>query len=106
VECHLLLPAPASESHLALTLQAFGALPLASVLLSKVDETEDMAGCINQLCLSGLSVSYLTTGPRVPEDVEAATAARLASLILASRRPEPVVAAATPLGEVALHADE
>lgn len=95
VECHLLLPAPASESHLALTLQAFSALPLASVLLSKVDETKDMAGCINQLCLSGLSVSYLTTGPRVPEDVEAATAARLASLILASRGPEAAVAAAT-----------
>lgn len=105
VECHLLLPAPASESHLALTIQAFGALPLASVLLSKVDETQDMAGCINQLCLSGLSVSYLTTGPRVPEDVEPATAARLASLILASRRPEAVMAAANPSGEVALHAD-
>lgn len=105
VECHLLLPAPASESHLALTLQGFGALPLSSVLLSKVDETEDIAGCINQLCRHGLPVSYLTTGPGVPEDVEAATASRLASLILASRRPEAVVAAATPSGEVALHAD-
>ncbi len=105
VECHLLLPAPASESHLALTLQAFGALPLASVLLSKVDETPDLAGCINQLCHSGLPVSYLTTGPRVPEDVAAATASRLAALILASRRSEPLEAAGTPAGEVALHAD-
>lgn len=105
VECHLVLPTPASESHLALTMQAFGALPLASVLLSKVDETQDIAGCINQLCHSGIPVSYLTTGPRVPEDVEVATASRLASLILASRRPEPVMAAAIPTGEVALHAD-
>lgn len=105
VECHLLLPAPASESHLALTLEAFGAVPLSSVLLSKVDETQNLTACVNQLCQTGLPVSYLTTGPRVPEDLEPASASRLAALVLASQRPALVAATTTTSGKVARHAD-
>ncbi|MCL6622437.1 MAG: hypothetical protein K6T55_10080 [Syntrophobacterales bacterium] len=106
VVCHLLLPAPASEAHLALTLQAFATVSPATVILTKVDETQEVTGCVNQLCHRNLPVSYLTTGPRVPEDLEPASASRLAALVLTSRRPEAIWSRVPPsCEEVVLHAD-
>lgn len=106
IDCHLLLATPASEAHLAQTLKAFRGLPLASLLLTKVDETTELVGCVNRICQSGLPVSYLTTGPRVPEDLEAATPSRLACLLLDLWREAPLFSGARLSGrEVFGHAE-
>jgi flagellar biosynthesis protein FlhF len=84
LQCHLLISAGAAESLLAATIKGFGALPLASLILAKVDENPEPGGWFNQICLSGLSLSFLTTGPRVPEDLVPASRPLVVSLLLGS----------------------
>lgn len=81
-QCHLLISAGTAESLIAATLRSFGAIPLTSLILTKTDESQDLAGCFNQICLSGLPLSFITTGPGIPEDLEPASASRLVSLLL------------------------
>ncbi len=83
--CHLLISAGAAESHMAAAIQAFGALPLSSLILTKVDESRDLGAAFNQLCHSRVPLSYLTTGQRVPEDLEPASPSRLVALLLEAR---------------------
>lgn len=97
IECHLLISAGTSEAHMGQSIQGFGALPLASLILTKVDECRDLAAFVNQQYMSGLPLSYLTTGQRVPEDLEPASRSRLASLLLAA---EPWPLAMPGAGEI------
>jgi len=97
VECHLLVSAGASEPHLSATFRALRFLPLASLMITKVDETRDLTGCLHQVLHRGLSLSYLTTGPRVPEDLEPATPARLAALLVGPWREGPLFPSAPQL---------
>ncbi len=80
--CHLVVQAGSSESLIAATLQNFGVIPLTSVILSKVDETRNLVDSFNQLCLSGLPLSFLTTGQRIPEDLEPASGSRIAAWLM------------------------
>jgi flagellar biosynthesis protein FlhF len=82
VENHLVLPATAGEESLADALQGFGFLPLGSAVITKVDESRNIAGIFNQLALRGLPVSFVSTGQRVPEDLELANRRRLTGLLL------------------------
>ncbi len=82
LEHHLVLSATTKEGNLANTLQGFGGLPLASCIVTKVDESLEFAGIFNQLSTKGVPVSYLSTGQRVPEDIEQATRRRLVGLLL------------------------
>lgn len=66
---------------LADTLQAFRVPPLASGVVTKVDGSRNFAGIFNQLCTPRQSISYLTTGPRVPGELELATRRRLVGFL-------------------------
>jgi flagellar biosynthesis protein FlhF len=52
------------------------------VVFTKLDEGAGLAPFMGILRRRDLVVSYLTTGQRVPEDLERATPARLAALVL------------------------
>jgi flagellar biosynthesis protein FlhF len=82
LEHHLVVSATAAEANLADAFQGFSGMPLASCLVTKVDEGRDIVGVFNQLYKRGIAISYLTTGQRVPEDLELATHRRLAGLLL------------------------
>ena len=82
LEHHLVVSATAAEGNLADAFQGFSGMPLASCLVTKVDEGRDIVGVFNQLYKRGVAISYLTTGQRVPEDLELATHRRLAGLLL------------------------
>lgn len=79
---HLVLSAGASLGVLRSAADRFGELKPDALILSKTDE----AGTIGVLCealrLTGLPMSYLTTGQEVPDDIEPARADRLARAIL------------------------
>jgi flagellar biosynthesis protein FlhF len=88
LECHpgigtyLCLSATTRGRELDDMVTNFRKLPLDRLLFTKLDESESF-GCIIDIHLRHqLPVSYLTTGQRVPEDIEAATANRLASLVM------------------------
>jgi flagellar biosynthesis protein FlhF len=80
---HLVVSAALSESNLAAAITGFSRVSLTSLIITKVDESQDFSGLFNQLCCRDLPVSYLTTGQRVPQDIEPASRQRLVALLLA-----------------------
>jgi flagellar biosynthesis protein FlhF len=79
---HLVLSATTKESDLRSTIERFGCLSLESYVCTKLDETEALIPLFNQLVPQRRPLSYLTSGQRVPEDLEPATKTRIAQLIL------------------------
>lgn len=82
LEHHLVVSATTKEGNLADTFQGFNVMPLASCIVTKLDESRDIVGVFNQLCTRRIPLSYLTTGQRIPEDIEPASRRRLAGLLL------------------------
>ena len=82
VEAHLLLSAATREADLAVVVDRFMTLPVQSVIFSKLDETTQFGSVFNVLHRTGLPLSYLSTGQRVPEDLEVGAAKLLADLLL------------------------
>jgi flagellar biosynthesis protein FlhF len=82
LEHHLVMSATATEGNLADAFRGFQVEPLASCIVTKTDEVRDIVGVFNQLCSRRLPLSFLTTGQRIPEDLQPATRRRLAALLL------------------------
>ncbi len=82
VEAHLLLSAATREADLTVVLDRFMTLPVKSLIFSKLDETTQYGSLFNVLQRTGLPLSYLSTGQRVPEDLEVATPELLAEVLL------------------------
>ena len=64
----------------------FNVLPIKSYIFTKLDETLDPSTMVNFLVSREKPVSYFTTGQQVPEDIEAASRKKLATLILAGMK--------------------
>ncbi|MAG35930.1 MAG: hypothetical protein CL878_06770 [Dehalococcoidia bacterium] len=60
----------------------FGRLSIDRIILTKLDETTIYGPIVSFVHRRQTPVSYLTTGQQVPEDLEVATAERLADLVL------------------------
>lgn len=60
--------------------------PLTGVVITKLDETDQLGGALHAPVCSGLPVTHLCDGARVPEDVRDASQEQLLDLIF----PEPV----------------
>lgn len=84
VHHHLVLSATAQDGDLVNALTNFSVLPITSCVVTKVDEASDFSGVFNLLCRFRTPISYLTTGQRVPEDLELASKRRVAELLLHS----------------------
>jgi flagellar biosynthesis protein FlhF len=82
VETHLLLDATRKESDLARVYQVYRSLSPTHLIFSKIDETSSIGTLFNMKIQSGLPISYLTIGQRVPEDIEIAHPRRVASRLL------------------------
>jgi flagellar biosynthesis protein FlhF len=86
IENHLILSATTKESDLDRMVQQFSLLPIKSYIFTKIDETDEYVPLFNQLLRHKRPLSYLTKGQKVPEDIELATKARVANLILNTLR--------------------
>lgn len=82
IEVHLVLSCTTREANLHSTLRRFTRLGYSRLLFTKLDEAESFGTLLNLAVAAAKPVSYLTTGQRVPEDIEVATAERFADLIL------------------------
>ena len=81
IERALLLPAPGNSSDLRFSAQMFGRLEIHRLILTKLDESGCIGPVLSAAYWSGRPVSFLTTGQRVPEDIEPASAERLAWML-------------------------
>ncbi|MCA9420833.1 MAG: hypothetical protein KC592_07435, partial [Nitrospira sp.] len=80
VETHLVLAAPMAESVQMDTIRRYQSVPIHKLMITKLDEVSMGGSLYNVLAQTGLPVSYLSAGQRVPEDLEMATRARLVEL--------------------------
>ena len=75
---YLVLPATAQRRVLEQAYEHFSSLGVQGLILTKVDESESIADALS-LCLSKeLTLSYVTDGQRVPEDLQIPNARNLA----------------------------
>lgn len=74
IEIALVMAASAQAGALEETALRFGTLRPAHCVLTKVDEAMSLGGALSTLVQARLPISWLCTGPRVPEDIEAARA--------------------------------
>jgi flagellar biosynthesis protein FlhF len=82
VESHLVIAAPTRERDQKEVAAAFGRFRPASLIFTKLDETATFGPILNRVRDTGLPVSYLATGQRVPDDLEEATRDGLARRLL------------------------
>jgi flagellar biosynthesis protein FlhF len=81
-ECHLVLAASTNEQDMVDAARRFSGARVDRLIFSKLDETGRFGVLLNVVDRLGISLSYLTTGQKVPEDIEAADGAKIADLIL------------------------
>jgi flagellar biosynthesis protein FlhF len=79
VEVHLAIAAATSPALIDDCARRHRALGVARLLFTKLDEALDLGELIRAPRRLGLPVTWVTTGQRVPEDLEDATAERLAA---------------------------
>jgi flagellar biosynthesis protein FlhF len=84
VERHLVLSATTKAMDLEETVERFRAAAPDRLLFTKVDETGSYGPILSESVRSGLPVSYLGTGQRIPDELLIATPEKLAELALSS----------------------
>lgn len=82
LEVFLCLSATTKDRELSEILNRFSIFQISKVVFTKIDESESFGNMINLLMKGNLQIAYFTTGQRVPEDIEVATPAKLADMIL------------------------
>jgi len=82
METYLCLSVTTKDQELEEILKRFKAFDISKIIFTKIDESESFGNMINLLIKENLPFAYFTTGQRVPEDIEIATPARLADMIL------------------------
>ncbi|MBF7072386.1 flagellar biosynthesis protein FlhF [Glaciecola sp. MH2013] len=77
IKKYLVLPAGAQYQVLHQTIQAYGNTNLSGCILSKLDECYSLGEALSVVIENDLSLSYVTDGQRVPEDIKLADAKNL-----------------------------
>jgi len=81
-EIHLVVSATTKGSDLEQIVRAFRPTRYQCLLLTKLDEARSAGAALGVALRHELPISFLATGQEVPDDLEPATPARLASLLL------------------------
>jgi flagellar biosynthesis protein FlhF len=81
VTVHLVLSATAHWNNLLETVERFQDLAPASLVFTKLDESNAFGTLLGAALRGQMPLSYFTTGQRVPEDIEVATPERVVDLI-------------------------
>jgi flagellar biosynthesis protein FlhF len=81
-EVHLVLSTTASQSCVELAIDRFGDVRCDRIIFTKLDEAANVGVVLNVVRKVGKSLSYVTTGQDVPDDIEVGRGRKLAQLIL------------------------
>jgi flagellar biosynthesis protein FlhF len=84
IDTHLVLSASMKPADLTRMVDAFEVLGPQHLLFTKLDETGAFGAIFSEAARTRKSLSFFTTGQRIPEDLEVATQTRLLELILKS----------------------
>ncbi len=81
-ETHLVLSSTTKDSDLYDTVKRYNKLNINRLLFTKLDETIHLGNVFNLASKSAISVSYLTSGQSVPDDIELAQSGRFVKKLL------------------------
>lgn len=84
-EVHLVLSSTASQQCVELAISRFGDVRADKIIFTKLDEAMHVGVMLNVVRKVNKSLSYVTTGQDVPDDIEDCKGKRLARLILGER---------------------
>lgn len=82
IETNLLVAANGSEDHLRSIVSRYSVFTLDHMIITKVDESGKLGMLYDIITRAKKPVTYLTCGQNVPQDIEEATAERMALLML------------------------
>ena len=82
METHLLISGSSSEHFMTESLSHYRNLPINRIAFTKMDEAGGFGPVYNFSMQARKPVAYLTTGQKVPADIEFCSNAQLADLIL------------------------
>jgi len=81
IDTHLVLSASMKPADLTRMVDAYALFRPAKLLFTRIDETADYGALVSEASRRGLPISFLTTGQKIPDDIEPASRRRLAALI-------------------------
>jgi flagellar biosynthesis GTPase FlhF len=84
IEKHLVLRADAGAAGMSRTISRFAALAPSRLLFTGLDEVDQPVSVAEALASSGIPATFYGTGQRIPEDLEEASARRLAPAVPAA----------------------
>jgi flagellar biosynthesis protein FlhF len=84
-EVHLVLSTTASPSCIQLAIDRFNDVRVDKILFTKLDEAAHVGVVLNVIRKVNKSLSYITTGQNVPNDIEVGRGKKLAQLILGTQ---------------------
>lgn len=93
VDVHLVLSCSAKSSDTSRMLDRYNVFAPAKLLFTRLDETDSHGVILNESARTGLPVSFLGTGPGVPDDFEPATKEHIADLVIDERESRAAGAA-------------
>jgi flagellar biosynthesis protein FlhF len=93
VDIHLVLSCAARSSDLTRMVDRYNKFNPAKLIFTRLDETESRGAILNESIRTGLPVSFLGSGPRVPDDLEPAEKDRIIDLLFGEREFRAVASA-------------
>ncbi|MCG0274569.1 MAG: flagellar biosynthesis protein FlhF [Thermosediminibacteraceae bacterium] len=81
-EIHMVISVTTKTKDVYEILESYKELNYQKLIFTKLDETRSYGLILNAICSSNCSPSYLTIGQNVPDDIEVASAAKIADLVL------------------------
>ncbi|MBI5639184.1 MAG: flagellar biosynthesis protein FlhF [Nitrospirae bacterium] len=84
IDTHLLMSANSDDDFMAEAYKHYSRLPVDCIAFTKVDEAVKLGALYNLASLCQKPLGYITTGQRVPQDIEFPDSDRLALMILRS----------------------
>ena len=93
VDIHLVLSCSAKSSDISRMVERYSDFGPAKLVFTRLDETSSYGAILNESIRTGLPVSFLGAGPRVPDDLEPAAKDRIIGLLLEGRESRAVATA-------------
>jgi len=81
VDVHLVAPAYMKARDLRKSIERYRLFQPSKLLVTRMDETETFGTVFSEAALAGLAISFLSHGPRIPDDIRAATGEDLLGMV-------------------------
>ena len=86
IDVHLVTPAYMKARDLRNSIEQYRLFQPSKLLVTRMDETETFGTVFSEAAFAGLALSFLSNGPRIPDDIRAATGEDLLAMVRERQR--------------------